>query len=187
MRGQGIDLPKFKQYKKWISFGYMPLEIGFSKLSGMEVKSFDYPVLKSLDVYKNLWDGLKKICKFSIKNLKKYSGKFDYAYVHIKETDLPGHDNKPLEKKKMIEYIDKTLFKFLRKIIEKDPKGLKILVTGDHSTPCSMKGHSADPVPVLFYDNSPLEKKRFCEKEAKKGSLGEILGNDLFKVVGFNK
>jgi len=184
MRGQGIEIPKLKQYKKWISFGYMPLEIGFSKLSGMQVISFNYPQLKGLDAYKNLWKGLRKICKFSIKNLKRYSKKFDYAYIHIKETDLPGHDNKPLEKKAMIEYIDKTLFKFLRKF---SLNGLKILVTGDHSTPCVLKTHSADPVPVLLYNHSPLDKKRFCEKDAKKGILGEIMGNDLFKVVGFNR
>ena len=27
---------------------------------------------------------------------KKYSDKYQYAYVHIKETDYPGHDNKPV-------------------------------------------------------------------------------------------
>ncbi len=184
MRSQGMDIPKLKQYKKWISFGYMPLEIGFSKLSGMEVISLSYPDLKSLNVYKNLWNGLKKVCKFFIGNFEKYQNKFDYTYIHIKETDLPGHDNKPLEKKKMVEYIDKTLFKFLRKFAK---KGVKILVTADHSTPCELKTHSADPVPVLLYDDSPLSNQKFCEKDAKKGTLGKIIGNDLFKVVGFDR
>ena len=185
IRGAGIETPKLKQYKKWISPSYMPLEIGFSRVSGMHVTSFEYPALKKLDAYENLWDGLKKACKFNIKSIKKNYKKFDYAYVHFKETDLPGHDNKPIEKKEMIEYIDKTFFNFLRKFAPS--KKIKVVVTGDHSTPCKLKEHSADPVPVLFYNDSIPREKHFCEKECRKGTLGKILGKDLLKIVGFNK
>jgi len=209
LRGGGIEKPKLKQYRKWVSLGYMPLEIGFSKLSGMEVFSFGYPKLKNLDAYNNLWDGLKDACNNSIKMIKKHQKKYDYAYIHIKETDLPGHDNKPFEKRDMLEYIDKTLFKFLKGFAP--PNKIKVVVTGDHSTPCKLKTHSADPVPVLLYNDSiprpnpfaniisrvnekfsfgnnkkPVPKgKKFCEKEARKGSLGRIMGKDLLKVVGF--
>jgi 2,3-bisphosphoglycerate-independent phosphoglycerate mutase len=185
VRGAGIEEPRLKQYKKWLSPSYMPLEIGFSRASGMHLVSFNYPPLKKIDSYENLWAGLKKACKFSEKVIKKEYEKFDYAYVHLKETDLPGHDNKPIEKKEMIEYIDKTFFKFLKKFAP--PKGIKIVVTADHSTPCKLKDHSADPVPVLFYNNSIPREKNFCEKECRKGVLGKILGKELFKVVGFNR
>ncbi len=188
LRGPGIEKPKLKIYKKWISIGYMPLEKGFSKVSGMHVSSFNYPPLKKLDVYDNLYSGLRKACKYSIKMIKKNRKKFDYAYIHIKETDLPGHDNKPLVKKDMIEYVDKTLFKFLRNFAPQNK--IKIVVTADHSTPCKLKNHSADPVPVLFYSppagRVPKEKK-FSEKEARKGSLKSIIGKDLLKVVGFDR
>ncbi|MAG11037.1 phosphoglycerate mutase [Candidatus Pacearchaeota archaeon] len=184
-RGPGIESPKLKLYKKWVSPSYMPIEIGFSLASGMSVFSFEYPKLKNVDAYANLHEGLKKACKFSMKILKKTHKKFDYAYVHLKETDLPGHDNKPLEKKEMIEYIDKTFFKFLKKFVP--PKGIEIVVTADHSTPCKLKDHSAEPVPVLFYDNSPLREKRFFEKECRKGKLGRILGDELLEKVGFVK
>ena len=185
VRGAGIEPPRLKLYKKWISVAYMPLEKGFVKVSGMKNFSFDYPKLKSLDAYENLWDGLKKACKFSIKVLKKNRNKTDYAYVHIKETDLPGHDNKPLEKKMMLEYIDRTLFNFLRKFAPKNK--IKVVVTADHSTVCKLKAHSADPVPVLFYNNSIPREKKFCEKEARKGVLGSMKGNELFEKVGFDK
>jgi len=187
VRGPGIEPPKLKIYKKWMSVAYMPLEIGFSRVSGMENFSFDYPVLESIDAYKNLYDGLRKACKYSIKYLKKYSKKFEYAYIHIKETDLPGHDNKPLEKKEMIEYIDSTLFNFLRKFAPS--RGISIVVTADHSTPCKLKDHSADPVPIMVYDpkNSIPKNNRFCEKEAKMGNLGKMNGNELLKKVGFVK
>lgn len=186
IRGAGIEPPKLKQYPNWISLSYMPLEIGFSKLSGMKVVSFNYPPLNSLNVYENLRDGLKKACEFFIKNLKKYYKKFDYIYIHIKETDLPGHDDKPIEKRLMIEYIDKTLFGFLRKVAERDST-MKIVVTADHTTACILRGHSFHPVPVLLYNHSHFKKKRFCEKDAKNGTLGRFNGSDLFKVAGFYK
>lgn len=185
VRGAGIEPPRLKQYRTWASPSYMPLEIGFSQTSGMSVFAFEYPKLKSLDAYENLYEGLKKACKFNIKILKKIHKKFDYAYVHFKETDLPGHDNKPLEKKTMIEYIDKTFFKFIRKFAP--PKKIKVVVTADHSTPCKLKDHSADPVPVLFYNDSNLKEKKFCEKEARFGALGRMNGPELLKKVGFSK
>jgi len=201
VRGAGIETPKLKQYKKWVSASYMPMEIGFSKTCGMKTFSFEYPSLKELDVYKNLYEGLRKACKHSIKVIKKNHKTSDYAYIHIKETDLPGHDNKPFEKKAMIEYIDKTLFRFLKRYAP--PNNVNVLVTADHSTPCRLKTHSADPVPVLLYNDSipkpnfidlitsrkETEKKgkKFCEEEAKRGSLGKIFGKELLKKVGFVK
>jgi len=206
MRGAGIEIPKLKFYKKWMAVTYMPLEKGFAKITGMTNFSFDYPKLKNLDAYSNLWEGLRRACEFSEKSLQKNYKDFDYAYVHIKETDLPGHDNKPSEKKRMLEYIDKTLFKFLSRFAP--PNKIKVLVTGDHSTPCRLKAHSADPVPVLFYNQSAPrfsffrripsffkkeeknpEKKgvKFCEREARKGALGSIFGKDLLEKVGFNR
>jgi 2,3-bisphosphoglycerate-independent phosphoglycerate mutase len=185
VRGAGIEVPKLKQYRNWFSTNYMPLEIGFSKVCGMENYSFAYPKLKSLDSYENLWDGLKEACSHNIKCLKKYSDKYQYAYVHIKETDYPGHDNKPIEKKQMIEHIDKTLFKFLREFAP--PKGIKVVVTADHATPCKLKAHSADFVPVLFYNMAIPKSQKFCEKEARLGTLGRLTGNELLSKVGFVK
>ena len=186
VRGAGIEAPKLKKYKKWMSLNYMPLEIGFSELSGMDNFSFNYPKLKGLDAYENLWKGLKKACKYSIKSLKKHYKKYDYAYIHLKETDLPGHDNKPFEKKLMVEYIDMSLFKFLRKFVP--PKQIQVVVTADHSTPCKLKAHSADPVPVLHYNCSEVpEKKRFNETECRRGRLGRSVAGELLKKVGFTK
>ena len=185
VRGAGIEAPNLKFYKNWISTNYMPLEIGFSKVCGIENFSFDYPKLKTMDAYDNLHDGLKKACKFAIKTLKKNYKTADYAYIHFKETDIPGHDNKPIEKKLMLEYLDRTFFNFLRKFAP--PNKIKVVVTADHSTPCKFKAHSADPVPVLFYNNSIPKEKKFCEKQARKGSLGSMIGKELLKKVGFVK
>lgn len=185
IRDPGIEIPKLKQYKKWMSVTYMPFEKGFSEFSGIKSFSFDYPKLKKLDAYANLYEGLQKACKHSIKMLKKHYKQFDYAYLHIKETDLPGHDNKPLEKKQMIEYIDQTLFKFLRAFAPK--RKIRIIVTADHSTPCKLKNHSADPVPVLFYNNSMLKEKHFSEKEARNGLLKGMVAGEMLIKTGFTR
>ncbi len=185
IRGAGIEIPKIKTYKRWASASYMPLERGFSRVCGMKTYSFDYPKLKGIDVYENLWEGLKKACKFSISVLKRNRKHADYVYIHIKETDLPGHDGKPVIKKEMLEYIDKTLFNFLRKFAP--PNKIKVVITADHSTPCKLKSHSADPVPVLFYSGLIPKEKKFNESEARKGKLGRINGKELFKKVGFLK
>jgi 2,3-bisphosphoglycerate-independent phosphoglycerate mutase len=185
VRGAGIEVPKLKQYKLWVSAAYLPLTIGFSRVCGMKTFLFNYPKLRGIDAYENFWEGLKKACKFSMKVLKKNRKRADYAYLHIKETDLPGHDNKPLEKKKMLEYIDKTLFGFLRRFAP--PNNIKVIITADHSTPCRLKSHSADPVPVLFYNGSIPREKRFTEAEARKGVLGRITGKELFSKLKFLK
>ena len=185
VRGAGSEPLNFKQYEKWFSFSYMPTEIGFSLFSGMKPFSFEYPALKNLDSYSNLWEGLTLACKLAIKCIKKHHDDYDYAYIHIKETDLPGHDNKPIEKKNMLEFIDGTLFKFLRNFAP--PKQIKVVATGDHSTPCRLKAHSADPVPVLLYNFGIPKERHFNEKEAMKGSLGRVEGKDFLKKIGFDK
>jgi 2,3-bisphosphoglycerate-independent phosphoglycerate mutase len=169
VRGAGIEIPKLKLYKKWLSVAYMPLEIGFSKQSGMEVFSFDYPKLKKLDAYANLYESLAKACKFSIKVLKKNYKKVDYAYIHLKETDTSGHDNKPVEKKLMLEYIDKTLFNFLRKFAP--PNKIKVVQIIRHLA--NLK--SIQQILSLFYFimiQFP-KKKSFLKKKREKEPLEE--------------
>jgi 2,3-bisphosphoglycerate-independent phosphoglycerate mutase len=85
----------------------------------------------------------------------------------------------------MLEYIDQTFFKFLREFAPSN--NVKVVVTADHATPCKLKAHSADFVPVLFYNMSPPKAQKFCEKEARLGSLGRMNGNELLPKVGFSK
>lgn len=183
-RDAGIELPKLQKFRKWACIVNMPLEIGIGKVSGMQVFSCDYPKMKGFDVYENLYDGLNNSIKFAIKTLKKNWEKYNYFYIHFKETDVPGHDNKPHVKKEMIELIDKQFFGFLRKMTEKEK--FKIAVTADHATPCKLKSHSADPVPLLLYGVDKDETKHYGERESKKGTIGKLYGNDLLKKIGFN-
>jgi 2,3-bisphosphoglycerate-independent phosphoglycerate mutase len=115
------------------------------------------------------------------KCLLKNKNKFDYFYVHFKETDIPGHDNKPEEKKKMLEVIDKEFFSFLRQIAEKEK--FKVVVTVDHATPCSLKLHCSDAAPLLLYGAGNDNTARFTETQSRKGALGRIDNKDIINLI----
>lgn len=171
-RDAGNKLPDFPKKKNWAAVVGMPLEIGITKLAGMDVMKFNYPKITSSDAYSHLYKSLDKEIKESLKALTKTSKNL---YVHFKETDIPGHDGLPKEKKKMIEIIDRKFFSKVRKL-----KHIKLIVTCDHNTPCSLKSHSSDPVPLLVYDEIHKDDvDKFSEKACKKGSLGIQLGKDL--------
>ncbi len=177
LRDAGVKLPKFPQKVGWSAVTGMPLEKGIAKLTGMKPLTFDYPEIRFRNVRRFLIKSLKVEIKEALKKIKE--GKRHY-YIHLKQTDIPGHDGEVLDKVKMIELIDKRFFKKLRKM-----KNLELIVTGDHSTPCEMKAHSSDPVPLLLYGKEKDSTVRFTEKESKKGSLGKFLGKEVFKKLGF--
>lgn len=183
-RDAGVELPDLNKFRNSMAIVNMPLEKGISKASGMKVFVADYPKMNNFDVYENLKKGLLEMIEFAIKTLKKQGEDFNFCYLHFKETDVPGHDNKPLEKKQFIEILDKEFFGFLREYAEKNK--VKIIVTADHSTPCKMKTHTSDPVPVLFYDPSQIgDDLDFNEGNSCRGSLGRIYGRQLLKKTGF--
>lgn len=178
-RDAGSKLPDFpKKKEEWGAIVSLPLEKALAKMSGMHILKFSYPALKTSNIYKNLYEGLATEIKYSIKYLKSKFKRYSHFYVHFKETDIPGHDGLPLEKKKMIEMIDRDFFSFVRKL-----KNIILVVTADHATPCSLKAHSDDSVPLLIYGKGKDKTKRLNEKECRKGSLGKIYGQNLLKSL----
>lgn len=182
-RSPGTEAKKITKFKKWACSTSVPCMKGVCKVLGVNLFKLSIPAFKGGDTYKNFYKHLSYEIKKSISSIWWKEKKFDYFLLYLKEVDSAGHDNKPIIKKEMIEFIDKKLFGYLRKFCEK--KKIKIVVTADHSTPCKLKKHSADPVPVLFCDWQGKEKKKFCEKEAREGKLGRIIGKNLLKKVGF--
>jgi len=181
-----IERPNLKKFRKTMAIVNRPLEKGICLASGMEVYGMDYPGMKGYDVYENLYDGLNKMIKFSIKNLKKRRNKYDNCFIFFKEPDIAGHDNKPYEKKNFLEMIDSKFFSELRKYADK--YNIQIVVTGDHSTCCKYKGHTSDPVPMLVCGpgEKPDSTSAFSEAEASRGSLGKVVGKNFMKKAGFS-
>lgn len=180
LRDAGIGLPRVANLSGWGAVVSMPLEIGVARHCGMNVFSFCYPEMRSFDIYKNLYAGLKKTIRESKRALR--DKRMRSYYIHFKEVDVCGHDGNYKEKVKMLELIDKEFFGFLRRI---EVDGLRLIVTGDHSTPCTQKAHSDDPVPLLFYGEGSDGVRQFGERACKKGSLGKLYGKDVLRIGGF--
>ncbi|MGH9980061.1 MAG: alkaline phosphatase family protein [Nitrososphaeraceae archaeon] len=141
----------------------MPVEIGISKILGMEIIEGG-----------SVNDYITK-AQVTAKELQKYN----LLYIHIKGPDEFGHDGDALGKKSNIEKIDRDFFGTLLRELE--ISNVAIVVSGDHSTPCIKKSHTDDPVPLLI--SSKILKntriQRFTESYAKTGAVGTLLGSDL--------
>jgi 2,3-bisphosphoglycerate-independent phosphoglycerate mutase len=103
----------------------------------------------------------------------------DFVFVHVKGCDSHGHDGDCKGKASMIERIDKELIPILVK------SGAYLVVTGDHSTPCSRKNHSGHEVPILIYGKDERVDKvtKFDEISCMAGGLGHINGKDVMPLI----
>lgn len=107
--------------------------------------------------------------------------KYDWVVMHVKATDLAGHDNLPMEKKDMIERVDEAVGIILRKM------GLDkcyITVTADHSTPCEARDHTGDGVPTIIAggDARVDSVESAGESQFTSGSLNNLTANDIFML-----
>jgi 2,3-bisphosphoglycerate-independent phosphoglycerate mutase len=91
----------------------------------------------------------------SISTLRENWGRFDFFFVHYKYTDTAGEDGDYDRKVEKIVEVDDAL----PALLELDPD--VIMVTGDHSTPAIMAGHSWHPVPFML--RSKLGRADVCE------------------------
>lgn len=107
---------------------------------------------------------------------------FDFFFIHYKYTDKYGEDGNFAAKKKAIEDFDAALPVLLRKRPD------VLAITGDHSTPVALHGHSWHPQPVLLNSvNSGSDKlERFTETGANTGSLGVFEAKYLIRLMQAN-
>ena len=103
----------------------------------------------------------------------------DFVLMNIKGADEAGHDGKAVQKRDFIEVIDAALEPLLAL------HDTLIVVCADHSTPCSIKDHSADPVPVVIRGPGVRVDRttRFDEVSCAQGGLNRIRGCDLMPTV----
>src|SRR5580765_2856325 len=142
-----------------------------------------YPMYKGLAqlVGMTKLEGPQTIAEQFERYLAEYDN-YDYFFIHFKYTDMYGEDGNFDAKRKAIEEVDAALPTLLRK------KPDVLAVTGDHSTPCLLKGHSWHPQPVLLHSTISGSDKleRFTETEATKGSLGVFDAKYLIRLMQAN-
>src|SRR5688572_4984954 len=142
-----------------------------------------YPMYKGLAqlVGMEKLEGIQTIAEQFQRYLAEYD-RYDYFFIHYKYTDKAGEDGDFEAKQKAIEEFDAAL----PILLQKKPEVLAI--TGDHSTPVAMKGHSWHPQPVLLtsaYSGSD-KLERFTETGANMGSLGVFEAKYLMRLMQAN-
>jgi 2,3-bisphosphoglycerate-independent phosphoglycerate mutase len=173
LRDAGDRLPQLPSFQeqfdvRFASLVEMPVEIGIAELTGMG----KIPVMSTAD------DPQRGYADWAGKTLAALND-WDGLYVHLKGPDVPGHDGDAAGKVRSIEQIDRFYFGPLMKTL--GGTGFEVAVTADHSTPCELKSHSEDPVPLLI-SGATLEPEgalQFGENEAARGRLGRIRGPEL--------
>lgn len=102
--------------------------------------------------------------------LARHYGQYDFFFVHVKPADSAGEDGDFDRKVSVIEEVDGLLPRLL---------GLEpevVVVTGDHSTPAVLKGHSWHPVPLILHSKwcRPDRVAEFSETACARGGLGRF-------------
>jgi 2,3-bisphosphoglycerate-independent phosphoglycerate mutase len=138
-----------------------PMYKGLARLVGMEI----------LETGENIVD--------EFKTLKKQYKQFDYFFLHIKKTDSYGEDGNFQKKVEVIEEVDRHI----PVLLDLDPD--VIAVTGDHSTPALLKGHSWHPNPFMLcsrYERAD-DVTEFTEAACARGGLGRFLAIDEMPLM----
>jgi 2,3-bisphosphoglycerate-independent phosphoglycerate mutase len=127
-----------------------PMYRGVSKLVGMDV----------LDTGESIEE--------EIQTVEKYWKNYDFFYLHVKAIDSAGEDGDFGRKAALIQDVDR----FIPRLRKLEPDVL--IITGDHSTPSSLKSHSWHPVPVLLWaEQCRIDPVReFGERACMSGGLG---------------
>ena len=141
-----------------------PMYRGLAKLVGMEV----------LETGTSIED--------EFVTLKQNYANYDFFFLHIKGTDSAGEDGDFDRKVRIIEQVDNALSPLMS--LEPDV----LVVTGDHSTPALLKGHSWHPVPILLYSKwcRPDRVGEFSESACASGGLGRFPATQVMLLAMAN-
>ncbi len=141
-----------------------PMYRGLAKLVGMEVLETG-PTIKD-----------------EFETLKQNYANHEFFFIHIKGTDSAGEDGNFDKKVRIIEQIDKALPELTS--LEPDV----IVITGDHSTPALLKGHSWHPVPIILYSKwcRPDRVGEFSESACISGGLGRFSATQVMPLAMAN-
>ena len=168
------DLPKFSTVYclNAAAIAVYPLYRGLARILGMAVLG-----------------GAKNI-EEEVELLNEHYDDYDFFYLHYKDPDARGEDGDFLGKVKTLEHFDGLLPQIISENSAKFEKGEfkfdVVAITGDHSTPSVVGGHTQHSVPLAI--NSNLMKgydttKHFTEEECISGSLGRLEGIELMPFL----
>ena len=160
------DIPLFEEryLMKPACLAVYPMYKGLAQLVGMVKEEGPETIEEQFEKYLQLRD------------------QYDFFFIHFKYTDMHGEDGNFEAKTKAIESVDKALPILMRQRPD------VLVITGDHSTPCAVKGHSWHPQPVLIHSDISGSDNldRFTENHANRGSLGVFDSKYLIRHMQAN-
>jgi 2,3-bisphosphoglycerate-independent phosphoglycerate mutase len=166
MRGFDIyePLPNFCELYNWraCAVAAYPMYKGVAKLAGMRViEAGQATVEEELDL------------------VERELPHTDFLFMHIKKTDSMGEDGNFEGKVEVVEHFDRLL----PRLVDLEPDVL--CITGDHSTPCSLKSHSWHPVPICIAARTARVDacQTFGETSFLTGGLGRIHSTDVMPLL----
>ena len=157
--GKAPDLLPFREKygMKGACIAGIPMITGLCNMLGMDIIKVKGATGRTDTNYEGKIDALVNVLKTH-----------DFVILNFKGTDVAGHDGDPVLKKSVIERVDMAIAP-LKNLLE----DTAIAITGDHSTPCDLKDHSGDHVPIVFVTSGILSDgvRRFDEISCMKGAL----------------
>ena len=138
-----------------------PMYKGLARLVGMDVLDAGSTLGDQMETLKKVWD------------------RYDFFFIHYKYSDSTGEDGNFAAKVQVIERLD-TEAPTVRAL-----KPDVLIVTGDHSTPSKLKGHSWHPVPTLLWARTCRtdDVTEFGEMQCLRGGLGRFEAKYLMSLA----
>ena len=172
VRGAGVypKLPRFfdKYGLRAACFAGAGLYKGIARLIGMDVVHVPGATGKPDS-------NIRAKVETAIKHRKDY----DFFFIHFKGADSCGEDGDVEGKIAYIEKIDDAVAPLLKL------KNSLVVITADHSTPCTIKSHSADDVPIVIMGDEVRDDDvhEFSERTCAKGRMGHIKGMHVMPII----
>lgn len=143
------------------AFAGYPLYRGVAGACGMDVVPCGKRIGEIVEVVAEHWE------------------RYDFFFLHVKQTDQAGEDGDLATKAAVLEEVDGVL----QRLLELGPDVLAI--TGDHSTPSPMAAHSWHPVPLLVHGDLALidGSTAFDEVQTARGTLGTFPSRELMGLL----
>jgi 2,3-bisphosphoglycerate-independent phosphoglycerate mutase len=135
-----------------VAIAVYPMYRGLARLVGMDIADAGSTLSDQVEALKQHWEN------------------YDFFFLHYKYTDSTGEDGNFAGKVEMIERLDAVIPRI---------RGLNpdvLIVTGDHSTPSKLRGHSWHPVPTVLVARTarPDRVTEFGEDACLRGGLGQF-------------
>jgi 2,3-bisphosphoglycerate-independent phosphoglycerate mutase len=196
-RGTAGIVNKFVAQAKEILAGHHPANMillrGFAKKPQLPAMQEIYKLNPLAIAVYPMYRGLARLVGMDVartgttledemKTLRDNYQKYDFFFLHVKWTDTAGEDGDFARKVKVLEQIDAALPGLTG--LEPDV----LVVTGDHSTPAVLGGHSWHPVPVLLCSRycRTDSVKEFSEAAFIAGGLGRIAATGIMPLAMAN-